>query len=255
MKGPEWVWVSDSAKALVTALMCISPTARLTATAALAHPWMSTATVAAAGAATALSAAQGGLRAYAKLLQLPVRIYPAGAYLIQQGDIATEVLFIRRGRCDVILRDETAGWRAIKRVVAQRGPGEFVGEMGLLMSDKGRIMLPAPLLDASASTPRGAAEALHDLGDEEEEFHDDDEGGAADVPPTPRVAGAGYRTASVVATEETEVMVLRAQRMRWMLENDNSVRQELHAAILQRQRELRVARDLNAAERAAAVGK
>ena len=48
-------------------------------------------------------------------------------------------------------------------------------------------------------------------------------------------------------------LVLRAQRMRWMLENDNSVRQELHAAILQRQRELRVARDLNAAERAAAV--
>ncbi len=271
--GPEWVFVSREAKAIVTALLCVAPRGRLTAPAAMAHPWVTQRGDALS--ATALPAAQGGLKAYATRMKLPARVYPAGAYLIRQGDPATEVLLIRRGECSIILEDiaaEHAGAPAAPRVVARRGAGEFIGEMGVLMDEEGHIVLPglseaasrrageaAPPAETAAApaaeqppaavADAAAAEALDELRLGEV--------GASPVPmedvqkAEPRAFGGGRRTASVRALSEVEVLVLRAKEMQWVLANDSSVHSELLAAVEQRQRELRHAHELNAAQRAA----
>ena len=248
VKGPEWKFVSEDAKSIVRELLCMEPRRRLTATAALAHPWMTGGE--AAVPSTALPASQGGLRAYAERMKLPVRVYPAGAYLILQDELATEVLLIRRGRCDIIFRDAPGadgGGNAILRLIAQRGPGEFVGEMGLLMNDAGQIVLP-DALNAAATAALEAGQVVVPIS--EDQPHADATSPVAEK--SAELRAGGRRTASVRAVGEVEVLVLRPQSLCWVLANDNGVRQELCAAIRLRQRELHAARELNASERAAA---
>ena len=247
MKGPEWVWVSEGAKLIVKELLCMQPRHRLTATAALEHPWMMRGE--SGVPATALPALQSGLRAYAERMKLPVRVYRAGEYLILQDELATEVLLIRRGRCDIIFRDAPSanGGDAILRLIAQRGPGEFVGEMGLLMNDAGQIVLP-DALNAAATAALEAGQVVVPIS--EDQPHADATSPVAEK--SAELRAGGRRTASVRAVGEVEVLVLRPQSLCWVLANDNGVRQELCAAIRLRQRELHAARELNASERAAA---
>ena len=250
VKGPEWKFVSEDAKMIVRELLCMEPRRRLTATAALEHSWM---TGGESGVpSTALPASQGGLRAYAERMKLPVRVYRAGEYLILQDELATEVLLIRRGRCDIIFRDapSASGGDAILRLIAQRGPGEFVGEMGLLMDDAGEIVLPDALNEAATAALAAAGPAAAPASEEQPPVN----GTAPVAAKSGELRAGGRRTASVRAVGEVEVVVLRAQALRWVLANDNGVRQELCAAIKLRQRELHAARELNASERAAAAG-
>ena len=139
VSGRQWVLVSESAKSIVTGLMRMNPDTRLTAAGALVHPWMAHGE--AATPATALPGAQGGLRAFAERAKLPVRSYAPSATVFKQGDPATEVLLIRRGHCDIVLEDVRLSGGG-DHVIATRGPGEFIGEMGLLLDQDGQLVLP-----------------------------------------------------------------------------------------------------------------
>ena len=252
VSGPEWVWVSEGAKRFVLALMCIDPAQRLTASAALANPWMRSGK---AAPTTALPAAQGGLRAYAERLKLPVRSYAAGALLVCQGDPAAEVYLIRSGRCEVFLDSAGEAGRssASTRIIAQRGPGEFIGEMGLLLDETGRMVLPdvAPSGAEAAGDEGGAAERDAANAAEAEALDDARLGdAAAGVPALPPGARVGRRTANVRAVGDVEVLVLAPRHLHWVLAHDTRVRAELVAAMEQRQRELRAAHAAAAAEQA-----
>jgi CRP-like cAMP-binding protein len=284
VNGPEWVSVSADAKALVRGLICVAPRKRLSAAAALGHAWMTRREGVLPGTALA-----GGLKAFAARAKLPARIYPPGAYLLRQGDAAAEVYLIRRGTCDVILeaRDASSSMPpssaemgpAVPMVVARRAAGEFVGEMGVLMDEHGRLTLPglseeasrcaagggAAASSASAAPPRacGSGDAAASEAADELRLRDADPSGGG-VPiaqldsPASKARAAdggsgGRRTASVRAVGEVEVLVLRGREVRWALEHDTSVRAELVAAIETRQRELRDAHAANAARAAAAA--
>jgi CRP-like cAMP-binding protein len=172
-----------------------------------------------------LPGAATGLLAFAARLRAPaVRVYPPGAYLIRQGDPATEMLILRRGTCNVLVQD---GPHLPLRTVATRQPPDFVGEMGILMDRTGKIVVPG--LSGHIETQGVGATpvdtALHDLKLHEHDADDDD----------PVV---GRRTASVVAVTEVEAAVLRAREVRWALSHDETVRHEILTAVEQRQREL-----------------
>ncbi len=55
--------------------------------------------------------------------------YLAGATLIRQGEIGEKFYVIESGRVEVLADRDGAA-----QVVAQRGPGEYVGEIALLLS-------------------------------------------------------------------------------------------------------------------------
>jgi CRP-like cAMP-binding protein len=52
------------------------------------------------------------------------RTLPAGARLMEEGDAADHVLVIREGRATILVRDQDGR----ERIVAERGPGELIGE-------------------------------------------------------------------------------------------------------------------------------
>jgi CRP-like cAMP-binding protein len=300
VNGPEWAQVSADAKALVRGLICVAPRKRLSAAAALGHAWMTRREGVLPGTALA-----GGLKAFAARAKLPARVYPPGAYLLRQGDVAAEVYLIRRGACDVILEapapssSNASGSNASSgnasssssSVVARRAAGEFVGEMGVLMDEHGRLTLPglseeasrcaagggggiatsATSADASSgdasAPPRGRASGDAAASEAADELRLRDADALAAPPsaalappfaddvkgPQGRPDGGGRRTASVRAVGEVEVLVLRGREVRWALEHDTSVRAELVAAIETRQRELRDAHAAHAARAAAAA--
>ena len=222
LKTAEWSAVSREAKALVTGLLTVNPAQRLNAKEALAHPWLSISDM---PVDAVLPGAATGLLAFAARLRAPaVRIYPPGAYLIRQGDPATEMLILRSGTCNVLVKDDS---HLPPRIVATRSPPEFVGEMGILMDRSGKIVVPglSGQIETHAVGATPVDTALHDLQLHEEHTDDDD-------------IVVGRRTASVVAVTKGEAAVLRAREVRWALQHDESVRREIVLAIEQRQREL-----------------
>jgi hypothetical protein len=132
-------------------------------------------------AAQPLPSTVHGLAAYAARTKPPVRVFPAGAYLIRRGERATEVFLIRTGTCAIVLEeDEPPGAAAPgaaapkaklgpdaspqpsprEKLMATRGPGDFVGEVGVVMDAKGGLMLPvggAAAEAARADMLRGSA--------------------------------------------------------------------------------------------------
>ena len=222
LKTAEWQAVSNEAKALVAGLLTVDPTQRLTATEALAHPWLS---VSDTPADAVLPGAATGLLAFAARLRAPaVLVYPPGAYLIRQGDPATEMFLLRSGTCNVLVQDDPL---LPPRIVATRSPPEFVGEMGILMNRAGKIVVPglSGQIDSHGVGATPVDTALHDLQLMRDHTDDDD-------------IVVGRRTASVVAVTKVEAAVLRAREVRWALQHDESVRREIVLAIEQRQREL-----------------
>jgi LmbE family N-acetylglucosaminyl deacetylase len=56
-----------------------------------------------------------------------VQWYPNGFYIIEQGEPASKLYLILSGQVDIIEEDEDGSLR----LIATRGPGEFVGELGV----------------------------------------------------------------------------------------------------------------------------
>lgn len=222
LKSAEWQAVSTEAKALVAGLLTVNPLQRLNAEAALTHPWLSNADM---PAEAVLPGAATGLLAFAARLRAPaVRVYPPGAYLIRQGDPATEMLILRSGTCNVLVQDDDP--LAPPRTVATRQPPDFLGEMGILMDRSGKIVVPGLSGHIETHSVGTMDSALQDLQLREHADDDDDD---------PVV---GRRTASVVAVTEVEAAVLHAREVRWALQHDESVRREIVTAVEQRQKEL-----------------
>jgi hypothetical protein len=187
LNGPEWVAVSSEAKRLVAGLMCLDPARRLTAAAALEHNWFLRASrklppsVTASqkemddakeeeAAAVPLPSAAGGLAAFAARIKLPVQQFPAGSHIIHRGERATHVYLIRSGTCALVLEPEAHEepqpheggstpddlGQGVK-LLGRRGAGDFVGETGVVMDARGRLILPR-----SAAGETGAGGGLLD---------------------------------------------------------------------------------------------
>lgn len=131
LDGPEFNSVNADAKNLIRGLMCSRPDKRLTASKALKHPWMVATN--AELSTLQLNAAAGKLRDYASKMKLPISKFWPGEFLIRQGDLATEVYYIRTGECEVLLEEPSAEDPAQKTYVklATVQAGEFVGERGV----------------------------------------------------------------------------------------------------------------------------
>jgi calcium/calmodulin-dependent protein kinase I len=180
MAGPEWVSVSNDAKSLVQGLMCISPAARFTATQALQHPWLLLHDATGASQKP-LRVASGRLAEYAARAKPPVRRFAPGDFLIRRGQRATAVYLIREGFVELLVDEPDAsrpasdGGEAQEQPAEQRyttldrrGPGDFVGEQGVITDARGDLMLSSSLRvarpslapmpgegDSTASTERG----------------------------------------------------------------------------------------------------
>ena len=153
--GPEWEGVSDGAKNLVRSLMCVDVSSRLTAEAALAHPWLVSPAPGTAPTPLAhLPAAQAKLRAFAAATRLPVRRFRAGEYLVREGERASEVFLIRSGECE-LLREPSGGGAPVRLALA--GEGEFVGRPVALDGQGNAVDLEMLLEDAAPADSAGAA--------------------------------------------------------------------------------------------------
>lgn len=58
---------------------------------------------------------------------LDVRWFPAGSYVIEQGDAASSLYLVLSGRVEVIVEDDAGS----KAIVGSVGTGEFIGETGI----------------------------------------------------------------------------------------------------------------------------
>jgi calcium/calmodulin-dependent protein kinase I len=267
LSGPEWSAISSEAKALVKGLMCLSPAARLTASAALQHPWLRQAPEQADGRVQGqqqqpLRLNSKKLAAYAARAKPPVRHFAAGDFLIRRGQRATEVFLIREGTVEVVV-DDDAGAATSYTMLNTRGAGEIVGEQGVITNAAGDLTLSTAARSsitssvASASAPSGAETASPPP---------NGNGAPASpggLPPRPPGAAADRdaaalaavqrwnsplstikmakkwvgqrRTASVRAVTAVVAVALRRNDMEWALadeeQRDNDMREELHTAL------------------------
>ena len=62
---------------------------------------------------------------------LPTATFAAGAYLFRDGDAGDNLFVVRDGELEVVLAADSPD-EMLLRVI---GPGEYVGEMGLILAD------------------------------------------------------------------------------------------------------------------------
>jgi len=62
---------------------------------------------------------------------LPTASFDAGSYLFRDGDAGDNLFVVREGELEVVLAAETPDEMLLKVI----GPGEYVGEMGLILAD------------------------------------------------------------------------------------------------------------------------
>ena len=165
------------------------------------------------------------------LLRLGLRHPPLakGELLIRKGERATEVFLIKEGT--VAVEAEVNG-KVV--VVAVRGEGEFVGEMGVGVDAEEHEIAgqsqPRSRSD-SPTTPVRKLEKLA-LGESVKDVKDKWVG--------------GRRGADVRATTDVTVAVMNAAQMRWILEHDYGADGELSSAVKHRREELEAATGGNA---------
>ena len=235
---------------LLSKLLDVDRVKRLTAAEALEHKWITGAVSSKAALTSQKPINRSRMQRFAdqKLGEdaLTVRELDAGDLLIKQGARAKEVFLIKSGRCEVVVNRPDGS----EAKVAERGEGEFVGEMG---ADVG-------------------AEAEKDIADEGDFGYNPDakrettrvsafdaRANALRTSPTAWVSGAsaeksaekGRRGADVRALEDVTVAVMNAAQMRWLLDHDYGADSELTSAVVDRRRELeRATRTVTFSERA-----
>lgn len=127
----EWDSVSVSGREFVMSCLAYKPTHRLSASAALNHPWLKTVET----VRPAPLRIKSKLRDVTKGMKLPLKRYTAGELLISQGARATnEVFLIKGGKVEVFVSPVDASGTILRdqaKKVATREPGEFIGEMAL----------------------------------------------------------------------------------------------------------------------------
>lgn len=211
---------------------------------------------------------------------LETRRVRKGELLIREGDVAAEVFLIKEGRVAVEVRVDGK-----TVVVATRGEGEFVGEMGADVGAEARkdiadegdfgynpnakreageraedgIQNANATFDARAdalkksptawvSGASASAEKLLRASGATNEKNDDDERKKTNA----RLESSpGRRGADVRALEDVTVAVMNAAQMRWLLDHDYGADSELTSAVANRRRELeRATRTVTFSERA-----
>tara|TARA_B100000405_G_scaffold110455_1_gene77067 strand:+ start:592 stop:1542 length:951 start_codon:yes stop_codon:yes gene_type:complete len=125
---PEWNHISDEVKDLLRGLLDVNPLTRLTAADALNHTWFTSNLDC---SSRDLRKSRLRLHNFADALKLDVRTFQPGEYIVRQGDIGREVFLIRDGTCDVIVTHPDG----TSVQIAQRGKGDFIGEMAVAKSD------------------------------------------------------------------------------------------------------------------------
>jgi CRP-like cAMP-binding protein len=71
-------------------------------------------------------------------MKLQLRTFEQGQPLVVQGEIGKEVFLIREGTCDVMVKKPDG----VSVKVAERGKGDFIGEMAVSVRDDGGAAKP-----------------------------------------------------------------------------------------------------------------
>jgi CRP-like cAMP-binding protein len=199
-----------------------------------------------------------------------------GELLIREGDVAEEVFLIKKGRVAVEVRVDGK-----TVVVATRGEGEFVGEMGADVGAEARKdIADEGDFGYNPNAKREAGERAEENGALIKNATFDARADAMKKSPTAWVSGAsrtraeklrsgigatnddtsddqknasspGRRGADVRALEDVTVAVMNAAQMRWLLDHDYGADSELTSAVANRRKELeRATRTVTFSERA-----
>ena len=207
---------------------------------------------------------------------LETRRVMRGELLIREGDVAEEVFLIKKGRVAVEVRVDGK-----TVVVATRGEGEFVGEMGADVGAEARKdIADEGDFGYNPNAKREAGERAEENGALIKNATFDARADAMKKSPTAWVSGAsrtraeklrsgigatnddtsddqknasspGRRGADVRALEDVTVAVMNAAQMRWLLDHDYGADSELTSAVANRRKELeRATRTVTFSERA-----
>ena len=229
----EWDTVSTRARDFVKACLAYKPGNRLSATAALNHPWMKHVT----NVRPAPLRIKSKLRDFAKGMKLPTRRYEPGEYLIKQGDRATdEVFLIKSGKVDIIVKDKETG-ENVK--VATRETGEFVGEMSVGTNLLTHSDSMAAENAAKGETTKGKkASAKKPDPPKKKGGAGGDGSNSLAATLAAKMAGKKWvgqrRTADVVAATKVECLVLGKREMQWAITHDEGIKAELQKDIQNR---------------------
>jgi protein serine kinase H len=184
-----------------------------------------------------------------------------GELLIREGDVAEEVFLIKKGRVAVEVRVDGK-----TVVVATRGEGEFVGEMGAdVGAEAKKDIADEGDFGYNPNAKREAGERAEENGALIKNATFDARADAIKTSPTAWVSGAsasaekllrrgatnddtsdeqtnasspGRRGADVRALEDVTVAVMNAAQMRWLLDHDYGADSELTSAVANRRKEL-----------------
>jgi hypothetical protein len=132
---PEWAQISDDVKDLLKGLLDIDPKKRLTAADALNHTWFTNEQDC---SSHNLRTSHSRLHGFADQMKLQLRTFEVGQPLVVQGEIGKEVFLIREGTCDVMVKKPDG----VSVKVAERGKGDFIGEMAVSVRDDGGAAKP-----------------------------------------------------------------------------------------------------------------
>ena len=235
--------MTTEARSLLDGLLCVDKVQRLTAPEALGHRWIRRHAGKLAGGVTSRSLAKSrtARAAESKLgSALETRVLRAGDLLIRKGERAKEVYLIKEGLCEVVI--EVDGKEVI---VAERGAGQFIGEMGVKLREEGADGADEPKklsvdFVAGHGTPPGSRS---DSGMPK------GESGGRESPVDAfmlmrtliRVKNrwvGGRRGANVRAKTDLTVTVMNGQQMQWILEHDYGADGEMAKAIKDRKKEM-----------------
>lgn len=140
LEGDDWDHVSDHAKQMIRSIMHKDPAQRLSAGQALELPWVSRPH--AELDQHHMPNVQERLDLYACKMKLPITVFEPGTVIIRQGERATDVYLIRKGEVEVYFEEADENSDVVKETrVAVRGEGDFVGEMGVIVNEKGDMLL------------------------------------------------------------------------------------------------------------------
>ena len=234
--------MSADARGLLDGLLCVDKVQRLTASEALGHRWIRRHAGKLAGGVTSRSLAKSrtARAAESKLGgALETRALRAGDLLIRKGERAKEVYLIKEGRCEVVI--EVDGKEVI---VAERGEGEFIGEMGVKLREEAPDGTDEPKklnVDFVAKSPSVSQKGSGVGTPEGDSGRKSPVDGFALMRTLIRVKNrwvGGRRGANVRAKTDLTVTVINGQQMQWILEHDYGADGEMAKAIKDRKKAL-----------------